>query len=123
MLGDRRGRGGPGEVRTLLDLVDDHQALQMAEGELGLVQAGEVVRVLQVVAAGRPSRRSMTCRASVVLPTCRAPRSATTGWWVSRCSTRSRWRGRGITPGVYVKNERASLVFHVSTLAPLAATG
>ena len=40
------------EVRTPLDLVDDHQALQMAEGELGLIKACEVVRVLQVVASG-----------------------------------------------------------------------
>lgn len=41
------------EVGAALDLIDDHQATEIAEGELGLLQARQVVGVFGVEAGGR----------------------------------------------------------------------
>ncbi len=41
-------RGPDGKTRPPLDLVDHDQDLKVAQGDLGLVQAGGIVRILQV---------------------------------------------------------------------------
>ena len=42
------------EVGSALHFVEDDQATQRAEGELRLVEAGEIVGILQVKVVGRP---------------------------------------------------------------------
>ena len=67
------------KIRATLDLIHDDKAVQPAENQRRFFEAGQVCRILKIEwVVGPFDQSSATCFASVVLPTCRAPRMATT---------------------------------------------
>ncbi len=71
---------GAEQARHLLDLVDDHEPVEVLQRDHGILEARQVLGVLPIEERGRPSLRERNWRASVVFPTWRAPTIPATGF-------------------------------------------
>jgi len=67
------------KIRAALDFIQHDKAAQRFESQQGVVKARQVPGISRSNTVAGPGRLSTSCRARVVLPTCLAPRMATTG--------------------------------------------